>query len=528
MLEWEELSVGEKAAIKVLSEDSYLSFLRIFFQLLQGEKWQVNWHHRYLAYHIERVINREATNLVLNVTPGSGKTEMLSIHAPVWATLKVKKSRFLNLSYSDSLTKRNSRRARDLVKSQEFSELWPNEFGINKDDEWQLLDDKGKTKAEVVSRSTQGQVTGSRGGYIGPEFSGWIALDDPDKPDSMFSEPKRKKVHDLLVNTVRSRRGDKSKDHPTPVVVIQQRLHEDDSTAFLMRGGMGLDFEQISIPALINQEYIDSLPEPFRTYCINDVCHTEQIDGYWSFWPSNEDIGDLIALRESHPYTFSSQYMQSPESLEGGIFKSGDFAFYGTPEECAQDSSLLPLPQFEYRFITVDTAQKTKARNDYTVFAEWGYYDSRIYRLNYLRGKMEAPELRQQFESFCRAAWAKNSLENGNLRSINVEDKSSGTGLIQEVSRKLPLMITAVQRNTDKLTRAMDAQPHHAAGKVVLPYGDEHNYEFVSEVVSFKDDDSHKHDDQTDVMIDAIDIAIIKPNVQHSKAGVLLPKRFRR
>ena len=33
----------------------------------------------------------------------------------------------------------------------------------------------------------------------------------------------------------------------------------------------------------------------------------------------------------------------------------------------------------------------------------------------------------------------------------------------------------------------------------------------VSEVASFSHDDSHKHDDQTDVMIDALDFALVTP-----------------
>ena len=41
----------------------------------------------------------------------------------------------------------------------------------------------------------------------------------------------------LLVNIIRSRRGDKSKDHPTPFVSIQRRLHTDDATG---RHGRGL------------------------------------------------------------------------------------------------------------------------------------------------------------------------------------------------------------------------------------------------------------------------------------------------
>ena len=72
----------------------------------------------------------------------------------------------------------------------------------------------------------------------------------------------------------------------------------------------------------------------------------------------------------------------------------------------------------------------------------------------------------------------------------------------------------------------MDAAPHHAAKKVCLPYGDEHNYEFTSEVASFSHDDSHKHDDQTDVMIDAIEEAFIKPATTN-KPTIMIGKRRR-
>lgn len=521
MLEWEDLPEEDREGLRILSERSFLAFLCIWFQLMQGEKWAVNWHHRYIAHCIEQIVRRERGSTLFNVPPGSGKTEMLSIHAPIWAMLQVSKVRNLNISFSDTLAKRNSRRTREIIKSSEFQYLWPYPLGTDQADEWQLLNDQGKTRAEVVSRSIGGQITGSRGGYMGPVFSGWINLDDPDKPESMFSEIKRKKVHETMVNTIRSRRGDKSKKHPTPIIAIQQRLHIDDSTAFLSAGGMGINFDLIKIPALINQDYIDRLPEPFRSQCIKDICSSDQVDGYWSFWPDNEDIGDLLALRDSDPYTFAGQYMQQPEALDGGIFKAGDFGYYG-------DDADIPMPfSFEYRFITADTATKTKTYNDYSVFAEWGVHDGCLYRLAYQRGKWEAPELRQNFLSFIKASHEKNELYKGNLRAVLVEDKASGSGLIQEVGRSSPVPITAVQRNIDKLTRAMDCQPHHHQGKVLLPYGDSANYEFVSEVGAFTYNDTHQFDDQTDVMMDAIDYAFIKP-VTGSQAGLFIPSRLRR
>jgi predicted phage terminase large subunit-like protein len=143
-------------------------------------------------------------------------------------------------------------------------------------------------------------------------------------------------------------------------------------------------------------------------------------------------------------------------------------------------------------------------------------YKAEVERLT--RAKIEAKQLRIDFEAFVKAAWADNNPVNGNLRAVYVEDKSSGTGLIQEMKGRLPIQITAVQRNVDKYTRAMDCQPHQ--GRVKLRQGDPSNYDFVTEVCSFQADDSHEHDDQTDTMMDAIDKVIIAPAVR-PKAFIL-------
>ena len=158
----------------------------------------------------------------------------------------------------------------------------------------------------------------------------------------------------------------------------------------------------------------------------------------------------------------------------------------------------------------MDTAQKTNEWNDWTVFAEWGVYQGRIYRMNYCRERMDAKKLRTDFEAFVKPCWAKNGYKYGNLRSVMVEDKSSGTGLIQEVAGRLPIPITPLPRTKDKLTRAMDVQAFHSMGVVCLPAGDKYNYEMISEVRGFTHNDSHDFDDQTDVMIDALEYVFIK------------------
>ncbi|AAZ29289.1 JK_39P [Escherichia phage Jk06] len=124
-LVWEEMTPAEKLAVKALSTHSFEAFLRVWFQLSQGERYIPNWHHKYLCRIIDEVISGERRDTIINVAPGAGKTEITSIHFPVYSMLKLKKVRNLSLSFSDSLVKRNSKRVRDLIKSVSFRNYGP-------------------------------------------------------------------------------------------------------------------------------------------------------------------------------------------------------------------------------------------------------------------------------------------------------------------------------------------------------------------------------------------------------------------
>lgn len=250
-LEWEECDFPTRVAIKSKSEKSFLNFTRLWFELLQGEKLLVNWHHRYMAEKVDALINGKLTenSLLVNIPPGGTKTEFFSVHLPAYTNTltqikRLNRFRNLNLSFSDSLVKGNSRRTRDIINSKEYQELWPCSFGVNQAEEWEIINTKGRVVGTTVSRASGGQITGKRGGYFGEEFSGMICFDDIDKPEDMFSQTKREAMHRRLTNTIRSRRGDKSKEHPTPFVSIQQRLHVDDTTGFFLQGRMGVSYEQ--------------------------------------------------------------------------------------------------------------------------------------------------------------------------------------------------------------------------------------------------------------------------------------------
>ena len=533
ILEWEDIDFPTRVALKAKSEKTFLNFTRLWFELLGGQRMMVNWHHRMMASKIDELIAGQLKpgNLIVNIPPGGTKTEFFSIHLPAYINMlvqteKLNRFRNLNISFADSLVKRNSRRTRDIIASREYQELWPCSFGTNQAEEWDIVNPKGRLIGQTVSRSSKGQITGGRGGYSGPDFSGFVLLDDYNKPDDMFSASRRDAANRLLFNTIRSRRGDKSKKHPTPFVSIQQRLHTDDATGFMLRGGMGIDFHHVAIPALVSEAFLESLAEPWRSLCWNQVKETESVVvagvRYWSYWPENEYVGDLLKLWENDEYTFWSQYMQEPRALTGGLIDTSWFARYET------------LPPLTHRAVYVDTnSGKVEDFNDYTVFTLVGVdKDKNLYIIDSVRGRWDPEDLLQQATALWDK-WKPTSVRQAaRLRRMGIEDKQAGQGLITTLKKRKSIPLLEIPRGAgqNKLVRCLNVIPQIKTGKVFVPalmredgtrinhvkYCDgtiAANNDWVlpalAECADFSADDSHKNDDMLDTFMDAIDIELI-------------------
>ena len=120
-LKWDQLTPADKQAIKLLCEESFEAFIRIFFQLCQGLYFKKNWHHTYECRLAEDVYYGKCRRMIVNVSPGSTKTEIWSVHFPAWGILKNiadnRPSRWLPLSYSDELVTENTHRVREILES---------------------------------------------------------------------------------------------------------------------------------------------------------------------------------------------------------------------------------------------------------------------------------------------------------------------------------------------------------------------------------------------------------------------------
>lgn len=473
-----EFSTEERVAMNLLSKVDFYSFARWMFLQRKGFKWKRAPHHKMICEALMRVYRGECKRLIINIPPRYSKTELV-INWIAWCLGRVPDSEFILTSYAAKLATNNSWTARELVQHETYREIFNETMlrpGSNARDDWRT------TKGGIVyAAGAGGTITGYGAGKQRQGFGGAIVIDDPHKPDEATSEVIRQGVIDWFQNTLESRKNDPEN---TPIILIMQRVHESDLAGWLAKGSNGEKWEVLSLPALAEE---------------NDPLGRQPGE---ALWPEKHRAEKLLNMKKHNAYVFSAQYQQRPSPLGGGLLKGAWMKRYKE------------LPNCTYRKIYADTAQKTAEHNDYSVLQCWGKgVDGNAYLIDQARGKWEAPELKRRATDFWNKHQATDPVLYGALRQMVIEDKASGTGLIQDLRISSSIPVVGVERVKDKLTRVLDIQGYVEAGRVYLPEDADWVSDFVHECEAFTPNDTHAHDDQIDPMCDAINEMVATGNI---------------
>jgi len=455
------MSINDHALKEILIQD-FTRYLRWSFKTKYNSKIILKDFHVDVCNALINVYLGYTKKLIINIPPRSGKTEIVNTFIE-WTFTKHPNSKYILTSYSDTLVANSSQTIRDVFNSLEHKSM----FGIEtkKDSQSKKL---WKTNAGggVYAVSSFGQITGHGAGLkTMEEWGGCIVVDDPLKPDDSKSLLKLNNVKDWYETTLSNRKNNPN----VPIIIIMQRLHMEDLVGCILQNAFKDkdDWTFLKVPAL------------------NE-------DTNKSFWEEYYPAKDLLVMRDSNKGYFYSQFQQEPVIKGGNLFKLAWFRWWTV------------LPKMRYKFITADTAQKTKEQNDFSVLQCWGVsMDSDIYLLDMKRGKWEAPDLRKEAKLFYKKH---DNKINGALRKMYIEDKSSGSSLIQDF-KKDKMKIGAIQRSVDKVSRANDTAPQIEAGRVYLNEDIKDISELTAEATAFP---NAKHDDTLDPMMDAIEIGVEK------------------
>lgn len=135
-----------------------------------------------------------------------------------------------------------------------------------------------------------------------------------------------------------------------------------------------------------------------------------------------------------------------------------------------------------------DTAGKTKQENDFSVCETWIESSDGYYLTNLFRERLEFPELKKK---------AIELFEQENPDQVWIEDKSSGTALIQELRRNTRIPIKEISAEKDKLEYVNACSPLIESGRVFLPFSAMWLDDFLAECEDFP---GGEFDDQVDIM----------------------------
>ena len=450
-------------------EEELITYIKWVFKVVYAETFIENWHHKEICDVLMKVYRGELIHVIINIPPRYSKTEIVVKCFISWCLAKNPKCKFIHLSYSDELALDNSSQTKDIVRHEEFQNKWftPLKKDSTSKKKWYTTHGGG-----VYATSMGGQITGFGAGSVDDdEFGGALIIDDPIKPADASSGVMRKKINASFNNTIKSRLNDPVK---TPIIVIMQRLHEDDFSGYLEAGNTEFDWFVLRLPAI----NVDGPSE-----------HDPRFEGQ-ALWIRKHNEEVLEKMKEKSPTTFSGQYQQQPAPDEGNIIKKAWVKYYQEVPSVERK-----VQSWDFSFGGKDGKNKQadeKKKNDFVVGTLWGSSGSNHYILDMARDRLNLPLSIAAMKAFSK-------LHPDAIAKL-VELKANGQGIVDSVSGEISGIIGIIP-TASKESRLIAVSPLFEAGNIWLPdpaYFPQHKWWvtiLVAELCSFP---YAKHDDTVD------------------------------
>jgi len=436
--------------LKVKCENDLLFFTRYIYKENHRRNFIVAPHFVLIANKLMDVFNGKSKRLIINIPPRYGKTELAVKCFISWCLAKNEQAKFIHLSYSDDLALDNSSQTKEYIESESFQSLW--QMKLKKDAQgkkkWFNKDGGG-----VYATASGGAITGFGAGVAeSTSFAGAIIIDDPLKPDDANSDAKRNAVNERYNSTIRSRVNDRE----TPIIVIMQRLHEEDLSGFLLNGGSGEVWDHLCLPAL------DEENNPL--------------------WKEKHSFKELEQIRQANRYNFAGQYMQTPSPAEGGEWRKDWFRI--------MDKSEVPINELRWELF-IDGAYTKDTKNDPSGFQIGAKWNNDYVIWSSIDKYLEMPELTKFLPNHISSCGV-------DVKLSLVEPKASGKSLVQIIRQNTAINISEIKStfvNSSKIENARACSHFIEGGRVILIKG-AWNEPFLHQIAIFP---NGKHDEHIDL-----------------------------
>lgn len=449
----------DQTALDALLRQDLESFIaKSFSYLAPTQDFVRNWHMRAMAWHLDQCLSGNIRRLIITLPPRHLKSITASVAFPAYALGRDPTRRIVCVSYAAELAGKLARDCRALMAASWYQRVFPGT----------RLSREKNTELDFVTTQRGYRLSTSVGGVLTGRGGNLIILDDPMKPDEAMSETRRRNVCEWFDNTLYSRLDDKRND---VIILIMQRLHMDDLVGHVL--AKDDSWVHLNLPAIAEADE--------RIRLGDDEWHVRRRGEVLQ--AVREPLEIVEEMRRSlGSFNFAAQYQQAPIPPEGELLKWGWFRIY------ENEPGLQPGDEIVQSW---DTASKSGELNDFSVCTTWLVRGKAYYLLDVFRQRLRYPDLKRAI--IAQAVRYRPD-------AILIEDKASGTALIQDLSdersRHMPYPI-AVEPEGDKITRAAAQSMVMEAGQVFRPSKADWLDEFQREILQFP---HGRYDDQIDSM----------------------------
>ena len=437
----------------VLRSDFWCFAQRCFSELNPQAAFAENWHLEVIAAKLTAVREGKIRRLIINLPPRHLKSMMASIAFPAWYLGHDPSAQLLCVSYAQDLADKLARDCRSIMMSPWYGKIFPTHLAAR------------QAVQEFITTRQGYRLATSTGGVLTGRGADIIVIDDPLKPEEALSAAQRKAANEWYDHTLYSRVNDKRHG---AIVIVMQRLHEDDLVGHVLGQEQ---WEVIRFPAIAEADEVHRIETIWGPQCFSrrqgEALH-----------PGREPLEVLDRIRRTTgEYNFAGQYQQSPAPLGGGLVKAEWFKRYAEKDR---------PERFDRIVQSWDTANKATELSDFSVCTTWGVKDKNLYLLGVFRRRLEYPALK-------RAVREQQSLFGASV--VLIEDKASGTQLIQELIAEGCHAVKGYQPINDKIMRLNSQTAMIENGFVHIPEVAPWLAEYLHELTVFP---NGKHDDQVD------------------------------
>jgi predicted phage terminase large subunit-like protein len=461
-------------------EDNLYEFLKAAWKYIDPSPFVDGWHLQAIAEHLEAVCYGDIRNLIINQPPRTSKSSMLvAFDAWVWAQAYRSDTsgpgvQFLHTSYAQTLSIRDSVKTRRLIESPWYQHYWGDKVVVTSDQNTKIRFDLAAGGYRLAT-SVGGALTGE-GGSI-------IIIDDPHNAMEAESETIRHSTTEWFDTSLSTRLNNPMTG---AMILVMQRLHEDDLTGHILNSHSASDWTHLMLPMRYEAERAKILYP-------NAIGWSDprQEEGELLTEKRYDEASVKKLERRLGPFGTAGQMQQRPEPKGGGILK----------REFWKNWEHETYPNIEYVLASIDTAYTEDEENDFSAMTVWGLFKDAhdVPRLILMNGWQKRLELHELVVEIAKTA------KKFGVNHMIIENKASGISTAQEMRRIYNYETWGVQlidpKGTDKIARAYSIQPVMADEIVFAPLDFQWADMVVTECAKFP---KGQHDDIPDTVTAAL------------------------